>query len=81
MSVPSLILILGPQCCICNNKGKNQTTSPGFTHSRVNASGELGSWYGTSSCHANCWATLHSRVHQLSPNWDYTLSWKLWFIV
>jgi len=81
MSVPSLILILGPQCCICNNKGKNQATSPGFKHSRVNASSELGSWYGTSSCHANCWATLHSRVHQLSPNWDYTLSWKLRFIV
>ena len=77
----SLILILAPQCCICNNKGKNQATSPGFKHSRVNASSELGSWYGTSSCHANCWATLHSRVHQLSPNWDYTLSWKLWFVV
>jgi len=77
----SLILILAPQCCICNNKGKNEATSPSFKHSRVNASSELGSWYGTSPRHANCWATLHSRIHQLSPNWDYALSWKLRFVV
>jgi hypothetical protein len=77
----SLILIIGPQCCICNYKGKIQATSPGFKHGRVNASSKLGSWYGTSSCHANCRATLHSRVHQLSPNWDYALSWELRFVV
>lgn len=78
---PSLILVLVLQSCSCNYKGKNQAASPGFKHSRVNASSQLRSWYGTSSCHANCRATLHSRVHQLSQNWDYALSWKLWFIV
>ena len=74
-------MIIKFQGSFYNKQGESEAAASSFKYSWIDESCQFRIGHGTSSCNANSRAVVYSGLYQLSSNWNYSLSRKLWFVV